>query len=1126
MIRSDSCLATRFLCMIAVAFAVTSCDRSPSELDYSALSSLRSLGLAYLEEGQPAEAAREFAVLAEQAPDEPLGPANLAVAELRRGSFDVALEAVGEARRRAPGDPDVLFIAATIFSEMGRDGEAAELWRRGLREDTLHLPSLWALALRDSSVTGPLLERLLVRRPGNLPARLQLAESYVSRGSLDAAIGHLEFIRQLLPRGDNEAKAELEDLLRTARAGDQQISLRHLRTLHNLLRIAPMYGPGLRSLSAGQAEAGVPLERFRQLEPSRQLVANAWSQIRFEARDTLPGIVRPLLTDFDSDGDQDLIGQGPSGGLICVRNTSGSFGAAADCTASGSRLLGELLAVADFDGDARTDLVMLGSAGLAIAYSAESLFSDPEPVDPTSGEARIFSVQPLDADHDGDLDILVGEAGPSRLYQQTSSGVFKDVGPSAGLAGLLGIRNWSFGDLDDDGDMDLVALSSDSVYVLWNRRQGSYDLGPAISGISAPAAAVVIDADLDGDFDILASGATGLSLSVNVGPGVFDPFVSAIEGQGSLGVGQLLPIDFDNDGLRDILLASTGESGAFQLVRGSGIGMFSETTGVFPGELLEGDAVAADFDDDGDEDVLIASPSGSLLLSNEGGNLNHHMAIHLLALADGSGKVNRLGLGSRVDVIAGDLHVSRVVTGEVEHVGLGSRPTADVLRIQWTNGVPQNVFRPAVDERLVETQVLKGSCGFLYVWTGEAFEFVTDMMWKSALGMPLGIMAGETLYAPPDPSLEYVRIPPGMLMAQDGVYEIRITEELWEVGYLDEVELIAVDHPAGSEIYVNEAFAAPDIANERMYTVRAPRLLEAAFGQDGVEVSDLLAARDFRFVAGFEPGPFQGTTRLHDLVLTLGQAAGTPARLFLSGWLFPTDASINVAIGQAGDFAVIPPYIEVPDGNGGWTRSPAHIAFPTGKNKTVIVDLPDGLPAGDPRLRIRTNMEIYWDEAFYHTVEGASETPLVSQRMEPVSAELRVRGFSRVYRRGGRYGPHWFDYSEVQTESPWRPMPGTYTKLGDVLPLLTVADDQYVVFGAGDEMALKFVALSPPAPNMTRTFFLYSDAFLKDADLNTLGGQSVEPLPRHGQPGYPTGMPEADSAHAEFIARYQTRIVE
>lgn len=1121
--------------MLAVAITFGACDRSASDADFASLASHRSLGLAYLEEGQPAEAAREFALLAGRAPAEPLGPANLAVAELRRGDFEAALQAAAEARRRTPDDPEVLFVGAAVFAELGRDAEAKQLWQRGLSEDSLHLPSLWALATRDSSLTRPLLERLLGRQPANLPARLRLAEDYVAGGSLDAGSEHVEYVRQLLPRGDDEAKAELDGVLRAARAGDRENALRRLRTLHNLLRIDPMYGSGLRRLGAGQAEAGLPLRQFRRLEPSQKFAEQTWRQVRFVVEDSVPGVDSAVLTDFDGDGDLDVIARGPTGHLICLHNTEGSLRVLGGCTLSGTATVGRPLYAADFDGDARTDIVAIGPRGLMLLYSADSLFADPVLVDSTAPVSSVWSVQPLDADHDGDLDLLVGGEGPSRLFRQTLPGKFEEVGRSAGVAAVSGVRSWSFADLDDDGDIDLVTAAADSVRILWNLRHGRYELGPAMAGVSGPVAVAVTDADSDGDFDILASSSVGLRVSLNDGSGAFGPFESAIEGQEASGVAGLVQLDFDNDGRRDVLLlpqlagtsrAQSGSARHVQLARSIGHALFAPSAAGLPAGLVPERAVAGDLDGDGDEDLLIEDSAGLRLLRNDGGNLNHHMTVQLLALADGSGKVNRLGLGSRVDVIAGDLRIARVVSREFEHFGLGPRSVADVVRIEWTNGVPQNVLRPAVDERLVETQVLKGSCGFLYVWTGDAFEFVTDMMWKSALGMPLGIMAGETLYAPPDPSLEYVRIPPGMLREQDGVYEIRITEELWEVGYLDEVALIAVDHPLGTEVYVNEAFAAPAIPNEQLYMVRDARRPEAAYADGAIDVTELLADRDFRFVGGFEPGPFQGTTRLHELVLTLEGAAGIPSRLFLSGWLFPTDASINVAMGQTGESPVIPPYIEIPDGQGGWIRTDLSIAFPTGKNKTVIVELPEGLPDNDPRLRIRTTMEIYWDAAFYHAIVDEQLSPPHKRRLEPISAELGVRGFSRVYRRGGRYGPHWFDYSEVQSESPWRPMRGAYTRLGDVLPLLMVADDQYVVFGPGDEMALQFKSLPPPSADKSRTFFLYSDAFLKDADLNTLGGLRVEPLPIHGQRDYPTGVPEADAAHTEFVTRYQTRIVE
>ena len=1115
---------SRLLGVIA-ATVLAGCDRQAPTADYPSLVSLRSLGLAYLEEGRPGEAAEQFAALIAAAPREPLGHANLAVAELRRGSYEEAVRAAEQARRLAADDPEVLFVGAVVSAEVGRSEEAVELWLRSLAADSLHLPSLWALATRDTSRARPLFERLLRREPANLPVRLNLAEAYLAGDAVDAAIGHVEFLRQLLPRGDAEAKLELEQTLQAARAGEIETALTRLRTLHNLLRVDPMYGTGLRRLAAGQAEVAVPLRRFRSLTLSEEAADEIWRNVRFVPTDLVRQVSDPVLTDFDGDGDADVVARGTAG-LVCIRNDGGSLHTLGSCVATGS-VQGRPVAVADFDGDARADLVSVGPRGLEVLYRADSLYAAPALLDRSAQPASVAGVIPLDADHDGDLDLLVGGAGPARLYRQTQVGSFEEAASEVGLAALSDVREWSFGDLDRDGDIDLVAIAGGVVRVASNLRQGNYDVGPAVEGVESPASVLVFDVNGDGEFDVVVSGERGVYVAVNQGAGVLGGFVTAAGTSLEFPVGTLLPFDFDNDGLRDLLVLSAGnEDASTRVARGLRNGRFELAPEALPAGTPAESAAATDLDGDGDQDLIVSGAEGLRVLRNDGGNLNHHMSVQLLGLADGSGKVNRLGVGSRIDVAAGDLRIARVVSGETEHFGLGPRSEADVLRIEWTNGVPQNVIRPPVDALLVETQVLKGSCGFLYVWTGDGFEFVTDMMWKSALGMPLGIMAGETLYAPPAPSLEYVRIPPGMLLERDGVYEIRITEELWEVGYLDEVALYAVDHPTGTDVYVNEMFRTPDVANTGLYTVRAPRRPEAAVTESGLDVLDLLTSRDFRFVGGFEPGPYQGTTRLHDLVLRLEEAAGVPAKLFLAGWLFPTDASINVAIGQSGESVVVPPYLEVPDGHGGWTRLDADIAFPTGKNKTVIVDLPQGVPVADPRLRIRTTMEIYWDQVFYHPAPTDVEDISRERRLEPISAELDVRGFSRVYRRGGRYGPHWFDYSELQPESPWRPLPGAYTRLGDVLPLLRAADDQYVVFGAGDEMAIRFEALPPPADGESRTLFLYSDAFLKDADLNTLGGQTVEPFPLHGQVDYPAGLPAGDRGHAAFIDRFQTRIVK
>jgi hypothetical protein len=147
-----------------------------------------------------------------------------------------------------------------------------------------------------------------------------------------------------------------------------------------------------------------------------------------------------------------------------------------------------------------------------------------------------------------------------------------------------------------------------------------------------------------------------------------------------------------------------------------------------------------------------------------------------------------------------------------------------------------------------------------------------------------------------------------------------------------------------------------------------------------------------------------------------------------------------------------------------------------------------------------------------------------------VSGDLHFRGFSRMYRRGGRYGPHWFDYDTVTTESPWRPITGAATRYGDVRPLLDRADDQYVVMVPGDETTVEFDApAEAPPPGWTRTFLFYSDGWIKDSDLNTADGTTIGPLPYHAIKSYPYAAGEsypADSARQRYLREYNTRIIK
>ena len=173
-------------------------------------------------------------------------------------------------------------------------------------------------------------------------------------------------------------------------------------------------------------------------------------------------------------------------------------------------------------------------------------------------------------------------------------------------------------------------------------------------------------------------------------------------------------------------------------------------------------------------------------------------------------------------------------------------------------------------------------------------------------------------------------------------------------------------------------------------------------------------------------------------------------------------------------------------------------------------------------------MEIYWDHIFYSVGVGTGSD---ATTLEARSADLHYRGFSRVYRKGGRYGPHWFDYANVSRERKWRDLEGYYTRYGDVLPLLTESDDQYVIINAGDEISVQFAEDDAPPlrAGWVRDFLIYTDGWIKDGDLNTAEGRTVAPLPFHDMSRYPYGGGEAfpnDAEHAEYLSEYNTRFVK
>jgi hypothetical protein len=307
----------------------------------------------------------------------------------------------------------------------------------------------------------------------------------------------------------------------------------------------------------------------------------------------------------------------------------------------------------------------------------------------------------------------------------------------------------------------------------------------------------------------------------------------------------------------------------------------------------------------------------------------------------------------------------------------------------------------------------------------------------------------------------------------------------------------------------------------------------AAKDHRGRNVLATLNQKIARYLGGFGRQRYVGLAEPHWLELDLGDLAeAKQATLYLTGWIWPADTSANVAIAQDPRFrtpestlgGAQPPTLLIPDGRGGWATAISNMGFPSGKTQTVAVDLPlDKFPKGDYRVRVATAMELYWSDAFFTVDEP--HVDLHVTKLPVANADLHYRGFSQIY-QSTPTSPFLFDYDDVDPSPCWLPIRGPYTRYGDVTELLRRADSCYVAMSVGDELALRFQALSAAAPGRKRTYLFHANGWLKDFDMNGGASDQVGPLPFEGMSKYPYDLPEKYPETPEglnFLRTYMNR---
>ena len=891
-----------------------------------------------------------------------------------------------------------------------------------------------------------------------------------------------------------------------------------------------------------------------------ETIQRAMIPVRLVAQPMVPidsGSARPSTTtggacmiDATGTGQIDLVlMQAGAQAIRILHNRGGGAFEELDAAAMGLGTSGHAVAcaVGDYDGDGSNDLaVALEDRVLLFHDLSHGQFKDVTAQSGLLPRNRPTGITFVDYDHDGDLDLLLTGApmkpggAPNVLWRNNGDGTFTEQTDPTGLGGSGKTAAAILTDFNNDRAVDLAVTGdgrSPLIYV--NPREGKYPTQPLYANVKLPPTVgiAVLDYNKDGWMDIAVThaGAPGLTLWRNVeGPDhigrrferVALPLIGAVRGWG------LTPIDIDNDGWIDLAAIVETKAGTqVKVFRNRGDGSFDDVSRALGLDSVRLVAprglIAADVDGDGAPDLIVTQENAPpVLLRNMGANKNHFVRLDLTGLAD-----NKTALGVKVEVFADGLWQKWELAGASGYqtqappqilVGLGQAPGIDLLRILWPTGVLQDEIDLPQQQVIAmkEADRRGSSCPVLFAWDGHRYKFVTDVIGAAVVGHWFTPVRRNT----PNPG-EWVKIDGTNVALVAGKISVRFMEPMEEVNYLDQLRMVAVDHPEDVEVNPDERFLDdPPFASGRVVASEATRLPVGAWDGEGHDVLDRLSRRDHVFASGFTALPYDGFANLHALTLDLGQIKQDgPLRLLMTGYVNYFSATSLYAAWQAG-LKEIPPYVEAQLPDGSWRRLPGDAGFPAGLERTIVVDLTGKLPAGTRRIRLMTNLQIFWDQVLIDQSGGAqtraTEIPLAS-------AMLHFRGYPKQV-EGASPGDLDYDYNLVSLTGPFQRERGSYTHFGNVTPLLKTTGDKFVVFGSGEEIAAEFDAEKLPAlpAHWKRDYFFYANGFVKDMDWWDASPFTVAQMPFHGMSTYPYPASEKypdDAASLDYRLNWNDR---
>lgn len=1116
-------------------FACSGCNKryglpAPESAEYRQFCSAFYLGLAALQSGEDVNARKGLQRATEIAPGEPASWVNLALLEARQQEFDAAFRNLQQAIALAPENSRIEGLLGLIESHRGNIAEAKAHYRKAVSADPANLRALYAWAIETERERGSssdadalgLLDRIRQFRPDSEPLLLdiiRLAAKGNDPGRLTQAIEALGKGQASWPEVSQERYARLQ---KAAADRDFRNAAIDAQFLRNTLIRTLNYRRSLDELKAPDAVVGDPFIKLLKLPSAASEPAPPDTELRFAEQ--------PLKV--AGSGELTWAGAIPLGaddGVAVAWADSNAIhmegGAPLPLPRPRDRAAHSALGIhsilgADLNYDFKTDVVIATPGGLRIYQQAgQRRFIDAgtkAKLPASISNGSYSGAWALDFDLDGDLDVVLGAMqGEPPVLRNNGDGTFAPVYPFKGVDGLTSFTN---ADIDGDGTPDAALVDAGGrLSVFKNERLGSYSRRDIPAQLADGAVAIAAgDLNIDGamDFAVLRSDSRIVRLSGRDGATAWDvQDVARADGSPKA----LLLADLDNNGSLDIIAGD-------QVFLGDGKQFVALSS-----KLLIPFSSVADLNADGRLDILGLSATKKAVQLANGGTKKYRWQVIRTRAATvmGDQRINPFGIGGEIEIRSGLFTQKQLINAPLLHFGLGEQTGVEFARIVWPNGIIQAEFELKADQSVLAQQRLKGSCPFLFSWDGQGMRFLKDVgPMSAAIGAHLD---GESM-EPIHQTEQWFQIEGSQLAARDGYYDLRLTNEYWETYYIDRYSLVAVDHPKGSHIHVDERVAHQP-APLKVYVTDEPKAFASAKDDAGSDVSAFVNRFDAQYLNAIGVGQYQGLTRDHWVELEVPESAPRTGSLYLigRGFIRPWDETITMARSQGSSPKPRALHIEIPDGNGRWVTAEDDLGIPAGRLKTVVFEIGRMFRPGAPRrMRLRTNMEIYWDSLAW--AAGIPGTETKTRPAELTQAELRYRGYS-LLTQAGSLSPELPEYGTIVRTAPqWRDLEGYYTRYGDVRELLEASDDRVVLMNSADELRLRFAALPAPAAGWLRDYVFITDGWIKEGDYNFRLSKSVLPLPYRGMKQYtaPLLSLERDRTyqkHASDWQRFHTRYI-